>query len=501
MAFPTPLESGGLPSWALSIIISAVFISLLWFAALAALIVFEVRRRRRNYLWVPTTPSPQPTTTANKYSSPSRQPSYLSSHLPPPISPHQSLDDHTHSSFAADKKEPLPSYHDIDVPQLDPFEEVEEREFNLRLHRGTSFNSMASSAAGETPITEKKVPQAISFSKQHSQDEATPTNPTPFTRLDTPDSSRSSGRSSGQSSGQSTDSSALSGMVLSRPVTLRQLGATIREPSYLEGEFKKLPNPVFTAEDMPKGTERKNRYSNVLPTPKTRVHLSLLPGRPNSDYINANHIRGYQGAPRQYIATQGPMESTVEDFWRMVWENNTDTIVMATNFTERGIDKCSRYWPAQGSEGYGDMEVTLLHQTMTDAYCEATLSLRNTAGDEVRTIRHYRLTCWPSQGIPKDTKIITSFLREIKMADSQGPVIVHCSAGVGRTGVLIALDIGLQGILQGQSKMDVLRVVSTLRQDRTGCVQTRDQYRFIHQAMYDVAKELGPQKGLRPLPK
>ena len=150
----------------------------------------------------------------------------------------------------------------VDVPQLDPFEEAEEKQFSLRLHRGASFTSMASSSAEAVShlwvlshhifcvcvcvqAVEKKVPQAISFSKQHSQSEATPTSPSPFTRL-TPDSSRSSGRSS--------DSSALSGMVgseatlplpspatlqvLSRPVTLRQLGATIREPGYLEGEFK-----------------------------------------------------------------------------------------------------------------------------------------------------------------------------------------------------------------------------------------------------------------------
>lgn len=496
MAFPTPLESGGLPSWALAITLAAAFISLLWFAALVALIVQEVRSRR-SYLWVPTTPSP---TQSTKHPSPSREPSFLSGLPPPPVSPHPSTTSlntpssptgHTSSlGHHNEKKKKEPSYNEsaIDVPCLDPFEETEEKEFSLRLHRGASFTSMASSAAGEPP-QEKKVPQAVSFSKQYPQGVASPASPAPFTRLGSPDSSRSSGRSS--------EGSVLSGMVLSRPVTLRQLGATLREPGYLEGEFRKLPNPVFSAEDMPKGTERKNRYNNVLPTPKTRVHLPLLPGQPNSDYINANYIRGYQGAPKQYIATQGPMESTVEDFWRMVWENNTDTIVMATNFTERGIDKCSRYWPAQGSEGYGNLEVTLVHQTMTDVYSEATLSLRSVTGGEVRTVRHYRLTCWPTQGTPKETKPITRFLREVKMADSRGSVVVHCSAGVGRSGVLLALDIGLQGVLQGHSKMDVLRVVSTLRQDRTGCVQTRDQYRFIHQALYDVAKELGPQKGVR----
>jgi len=104
--------------------------------------------------------------------------------------------------------------------------------------------------------------------------------------------------------------------------------------------------------------------------------------------------------------------------------------------------------------------------------------------NETRTIHHYRLTCWPAQGVPTTTQPITESLQEIKMADSAGPAVVHCSAGIGRTGVLIAVDIGIQALLQGDETVDVLRVVSTLRQDRAGAVLTRDQYRFVHQVSY-----------------
>ena len=100
---------------------------------------------------------------------------------------------------------------------------------------------------------------------------------------------------------------------------------------------------------------------------------------------------------------------------------------------------------------------------------------------ETRNIQHYRLTSWPVSGVPKSTQEVIDFLMEVKMADSDGPAIVHCSAGIGRTGVLIASDIGLQAIMQGDTTIDVLRIVSTVRQDRPGAMQTKDQYRFVHQ--------------------
>lgn len=99
----------------------------------------------------------------------------------------------------------------------------------------------------------------------------------------------------------------------------------------------------------------------------------------------------------------------------------------------------------------------------------------------MRTVHHYRLTCWPTQGVPATSQPITDSLQEIKMADSAGPAVVHCSAGIGRTGVLIAIDIGVQALLQGDETVDVLRIISTLRQDRAGAILTRDQYRFVHQ--------------------
>ena len=100
---------------------------------------------------------------------------------------------------------------------------------------------------------------------------------------------------------------------------------------------------------------------------------------------------------------------------------------------------------------------------------------------ETRPVRHFQYTSWPVSGVPKSTQEVTNFLMEVKMADSSGPAVVHCSAGIGRTGVLIAIDIGLQAVLQGDKAIDVLRFVSTIRQDRPGAVQTREQYKFIHQ--------------------
>lgn len=355
---------------------------------------------------------------------------------------------------------------------MDQFEEPE-KEFTLKAESDTSSTSSEDSIDKDE---EKPSVESRSVRTKPVQ-----------TSLDG-DSPGSSQRSSPQGS--------LAGMVLSRPVTVRQLGATIREPGYIESEFRKLPSPVVSSDDVPPGAERKNRYSNVVPTPKTRVPLKLQFGRPNSDYINGNFIRGYKNAPRQYIATQGPMDNTIEDFWRMCWENNVEVIVMATNFQERGIDKCARYWPAQGSEEYGNIEVTLVQQTAHQTHSASNLHVRDLGveNSEVRTVRHYRLTCWPHQGVPRSSKQVTDFLREVKMADSAGPSVVHCSAGIGRTGCLIAIDIGIQGILQGDPKIDILRIVSTMRQDRAGMVQTRDQYRFIHQALYDVAREVGPQQ-------
>jgi protein tyrosine phosphatase len=111
--------------------------------------------------------------------------------------------------------------------------------------------------------------------------------------------------------------------------------------------------------------------------------------------------------------------------------------------------------------------------------------------NENHSIQHFRYTGWTTSGVPKEATGVLDFLKTIKMADSQGPAVVHCSAGIGRTGVLIAIDIGLQAILQGDKTVDVLRIVSTLRQDRSGAVQTKDQYKFVHQALYDVAREEG----------
>lgn len=283
----------------------------------------------------------------------------------------------------------------------------------------------------------------------------------------------------------------MEGMILSRPITVQQLGATIKEPQYLENEFRKIPNVSVASTGIPDEVAKKNRYSNVLPAPRTRVYLSEIPDEPYSDYINASFVRGYQGTAKQYIATQGPMENTVDDFWRMIWEQNCECIVMACAFQEKGQDKCFRYWPAQGAQTYGKFEVTVIEQESNPNWSETKMQIKNLESVEVRPVRHFHYTSWPVSGVPKSTQTITDFLMDVKMADSTGPAVVHCSAGVGRTGVLIAIDVGLQAVLQGDTTIDVLRFVSSIRQDRPGAVQTRDQYKFIHEALYNVAQEIG----------
>ncbi|KAI6649727.1 Tyrosine-protein phosphatase non-receptor type 7-like [Oopsacas minuta] len=290
-----------------------------------------------------------------------------------------------------------------------------------------------------------------------------------------------------------TDNAPYMGKVLSRPVTLKQLLATIKQPGYLETEFRKLPPNHVDPSEIPPGAEKKNRFSNVLPCLRTRVPLGIQGSDPSSDYINASFVKGYEGTDVQYVATQAPMATTIDEFWIMVWEHKAEIITMATNFEERGFEKCERYWPSQGSQEYGKLEVTLTKHTAHTDFNEAILALRHLEQGETRVIRHYKLTFWPEQGVPDDTRKLTDFLQEVKMADSEGPALVHCSAGIGRTGVIIAVDIGIQAILQGDERLDILRIVSSLRRDRPGAVQTREQYRFIHQVLYNFAVDLQKQ--------
>ncbi|KHN75199.1 Tyrosine-protein phosphatase Lar-like [Toxocara canis] len=230
----------------------------------------------------------------------------------------------------------------------------------------------------------------------------------------------------------------------------------------------------------------KNRYANVVAYDHSRVVLNTVDGISNSDYINANYIDGYEKA-KAYIATQGPLPETFADFWRMVWEEGSVTIVMLTKLEERNRVKCDQYWPTRGSSAYGNIQVTLLDTLELAHYTIRTMRLQHRGSPEVRDIRHLQYTAWPDHGVPDHPTPFLMFLKRVKTLNQPGagPIISHCSAGIGRTGAFIVIDCMLER-LRYENTIDIYGCVTALRSQRSYMVQTDDQYVFIHDAVLDA---------------
>ncbi|XP_077053996.1 receptor-type tyrosine-protein phosphatase T isoform X7 [Siphateles boraxobius] len=229
----------------------------------------------------------------------------------------------------------------------------------------------------------------------------------------------------------------------------------------------------------------KNRYGNIIAYDHTRVRLQLLEGDPHSDYINANYIDGYH-RPRHYIATQGPMQETVRDFWRMIWQENSASIVMVTNLVEVGRVKCVRYWPDE-TEVYGDIKVTLIETEPLAEYVIRTFTVQKKGHHEIREIRQFHFTSWPDHGVPCYATGLLGFIRQVKFLNppDAGPIIVHCSAGAGRTGCFIAVDIMLD-MAESEGVVDIFNCIRELRSQRVNMVQTEEQYVFVHDAILEA---------------
>nr|XP_020024676.1 receptor-type tyrosine-protein phosphatase kappa isoform X3 [Castor canadensis] len=215
----------------------------------------------------------------------------------------------------------------------------------------------------------------------------------------------------------------------------------------------------------------KNRYGNIIAYDHSRVILQPVEDDPSSDYINANYIDGYQ-RPSHYIATQGPVHETVYDFWRMVWQEQSACIVMVTNLVEVGRVKCYKYWP-DDTEVYGDFKVTCVEMEPLAEYVVRTFTLERRGYSEIREVKQFHFTGWPDHGVPYHATGLLSFIRRVKLSNppSAGPIVVHCSAGAGRTGCYIVIDIMLD-MAEREGVVDIYNCVKALRSRRINMVQT-----------------------------
>ncbi|XP_078532002.1 receptor-type tyrosine-protein phosphatase delta isoform X2 [Lissotriton helveticus] len=230
----------------------------------------------------------------------------------------------------------------------------------------------------------------------------------------------------------------------------------------------------------------KNRYANVIAYDHSRVLLAGIEGIPGSDYVNSNYIDGYR-KQNAYVATQGPLPETFGDFWRMIWEQRSATVVMMTKLEERSRVKCDQYWPSRGTETYALIQVTLLDTVELATYCVRTFALYKNGSSEKREVRQFQFTAWPDHGVPEHPTPFLAFLRRVKTCNPSdaGPMVVHCSAGVGRTGCFIVIDAMLERI-KHEKTVDIYGHVTLMRAQRNYMVQTEDQYIFIHDALMEA---------------
>ncbi|XP_060067797.1 tyrosine-protein phosphatase 10D-like [Ylistrum balloti] len=231
----------------------------------------------------------------------------------------------------------------------------------------------------------------------------------------------------------------------------------------------------------------KNRFTNILPYDHSRVKLLPTDDEEGSDYINANYMPGFNSR-REYIVTQGALPSTRDDFWRMIWEQNSRNIVMLTKCVEKGREKCDHYWP-HGTDAmfYGDLQVAALNETKFPSW--TITEFRLSLGDISRQIRHFHFLAWPDFGVPDKPQTLIRFVRTVrdKLNRECGPIVVHCSAGVGRSGTYIALDRLLQNISE-HGEVDIFQTVAEMRRERVWMVQTEQQYICIHQCILCVVE-------------
>jgi len=289
------------------------------------------------------------------------------------------------------------------------------------------------------------------------------------------------------------------------------------EFKYIEDTSKKAELQTTSA-NLPINNE-KNRYTNVKPPDFSRVPLSQVPGIEGSNYINANFIMGHDNQPNVYISAQGPLESTLLDFWRMIWEHQLFVILMLTKEVENGKIKSARYWPEwnglSSSLSYGNFQVTITNRTELKDIVQRNFKIEHTQSKETRELVHIQYTGWLDHQAPPSVK---SFMTMLHLVDSLNetapknstasspPICVHCSAGIGRSGTFCAIHIVyhfMKKHFQTSYTTPPINIVNTilqLRKQRPGMVQTKEQFVFVYQVIYEQYKKMKKEaeKRLKP---
>ncbi|XP_052775337.1 receptor-type tyrosine-protein phosphatase T-like isoform X2 [Mya arenaria] len=278
---------------------------------------------------------------------------------------------------------------------------------------------------------------------------------------------------------------------LTNPIPVDKLADFIKKAretghEVVKGEHGDLPSSLLALCHTAKKPEnkQKNRYADIIAYDHSRVVLNQLPHDPHSDYVNANYIDGYN-CKKAYIASQGPNKAMLADFWRMVWQEKVTKIVMLTNLVETCKKKCEQYWPSEGSQVYGEVTVESLDTAEYTDYIIRTFTI--SVARISRIIKQFHFLSWTDHGAPTYPTTLLNFRRKVQQynSDSMSPILVHCSAGIGRSGTYIAVDYLLQQA-KTEGVVDLLQCAQLMRSNRVNMIQTWQQYSFVYDAVLDA---------------